>query len=456
MSKRFIVSASLIILLAFLIPFEHKHDKLFRFYSLTLIPQGLKVDASYNQMLYFYVSDILCFALLPISLFWHRTSLRKFFGNPLWIVLICAIGSILVSPFVHYPIPYSRLLQLLTPILLFSFLTTAFQKQELDQVTVWVMRAVIGAASIQAIIGIAQYFHQGPLGLRFLSESREAFSVFRADGGSIWLFDPPTSDKFLLRIRAQGTFPHANIFGGFMALSLLFSYAMIEKFSSKKWLLVLPIQLFALFLSYSRSAIFAWLIATSLWFFMMWMKKETKNLRLIAAVLTFSTAITLSLIGRQLSSRGGITNYNRSAQFSDFGRKVLHQAGYEIVKDHPLLGVGFSQFTLRSENYFPPHLPSFIKESAPHNIFLYIASETGLISLFALLFTIASIFWRFLFLPLNIERITFASLAIAFIFIGFCDFYPLLHQQGKLIFFLIFALFASHLRNNHQYDTIVP
>src|SRR5690242_8498642 len=135
MDKKFKVGAALLALLTFTIPFEHKYDKLFRFFSLTLIPEGLHVSPSYGKLIYFYPSDWIGLALCFLGLFWFRIPLRKFFGHPLWIVWLCAALSIYLSPFSHYPIPYLRLWQLFTPIALFSFLAFAFHEKERPRLT---------------------------------------------------------------------------------------------------------------------------------------------------------------------------------------------------------------------------------------------------------------------------------------------------------------------------------
>ena len=119
--KKTILATALLMLLAFLIPIEHKYDKLFRYFSLTLIPKGLEISKGFDKKIYFYVSDFLSMSLLFIGIFWFKIPLRRFFAHPLWIVFVCALASIIVSPFIHYPLAYIRLLQLMTPLLLFSF-----------------------------------------------------------------------------------------------------------------------------------------------------------------------------------------------------------------------------------------------------------------------------------------------------------------------------------------------
>ena len=188
MNRKFWVAASLLALLAFLIPIEHKYDKLFRFFSLTLIPEGLEVTKNYDKKLYFYVSDLIALALMGIGLLWYKIPARQFFGHPLWIVFLCAVASIIASPFLHYPIAYSRLLQLLTPLALFSFVANAFSDEERAVVTRMVFFSILFAALFQSGVAIAQYFQEQPLGLRILGETNTP-SLVSFQNGSRWLFD---------------------------------------------------------------------------------------------------------------------------------------------------------------------------------------------------------------------------------------------------------------------------
>lgn len=437
MSKKFVIVAALLILLAFVIPIEHKYDKLFRFYSLSLIPEGLIVSKSYERKIYFYISDLIALSLLFIGLFWFRIPFCKLFGNPLWIVFLIAFASIAASPFFNYPIAYIHLLQLFTPIALFSFISTAFSNEERPLITRYILITLLAAGLFQSAIAIAQYFHQAPLGLRILGETTQQ-TIFLIQDGSRWLIDQllhrPSSTTVVMR--ASGTLPHANVFGGFMVVSLLATYALLAQ--HKKWWLALtiPIQFFAMSVSYSRSALFAWAIATFLWFAL----NGARRYKYLALVIAISFSLTATLLYNQYFSRGGVVSYTQLSKDSDDIRKYHQKTALEIIKDHPLLGLGFSQFSERTQEYFSEETSSYVRATAPHNMFLFLACETGLISVAALLLFLALLFWSFMRGPFTVESVTFASLLIGFLFIGFCDFYPILFQQGKLLFFLTAAL----------------
>ncbi len=448
MSRKFIFAAALLALLAFFIPIEHKYDKLLRFYALTLAPKDLFLSPSYEQKFYLYPSDVVSLVLLSLALFSFKLPLRKFFGHPIWILFLSAFFSILISPYASYLIPYTRLLQLLTPLLLFSFIRTAFTDEERKTVTQWIWIALFSAALFQAAVAIAQYATQGPVGLRILSESKE-FSAFDVASRSRWIFDHWISRLHTTSqmIRAQGTMPHANPFGGFVFLSILITYGLILKHPKKKWLfgLSLPFLIFAMALSFSRSALFAWIIATIVWFCWIIQKEGWKNkeVRFIALIVLLSASLTTFILYEPFSNRGGIVNYNPSAQGSDEGRLSLQVSGIEVIKHHPFLGVGYSLFTNQSKQYLLPNAPDHVQFTVPHNIFLLTACETGLLSFFALLLTILHLLWRLIKIPATLESITLGALFVGFLFISLCDFYPIFYQQGKLMFFLIMGLIGA-------------
>ncbi len=440
-TKKFVLAASLLIALAFIIPIEHKYDKLFRFFSLSLIPDGLVVPKYYDKKIYFYISDLIALLLLGLALFWLKVPWKKFFLEKgslfLWIILGCSIGSIAASPFAHYPLPYVRLLQLLTPILLVSFIRSAFSEEERKKLTEWILISLVAAALIQAGIAIAQYFHQESLGLRLFGEQRIGHGkspAIEVPGGSRWLLDTlfhRVSDTVTV-IRSSGTMPHPNVLGGLLALSLLATYSLIHRF--RILLYTLPIQFFALCTTYSRSALFGWSLGTLAWIFL-----NRPAPRYLKTMILFSVAASSILLFNQFVHRGGIVNYNEAAQKGDSIRIAQQNIALKMIKTHPLLGIGFSQFSARSPEYFPPRIDSETAKTGAHNIFLFLASETGLISLAAFLLFLST---------LSRTDPSLTPILILFLFVGCCDLYPIVFQQGRLLFFLIGGLALPALAVN--------
>ncbi|RLA18699.1 MAG: hypothetical protein DRQ62_13175 [Gammaproteobacteria bacterium] len=58
--------------------------------------------------------------------------------------------------------------------------------------------------------------------------------------------------------------------------------------------------------------------------------------------------------------------------------------GWEVIKDHPLLGVGFNNW-LSYAYYAVPDGVAFGKTELPHNIYIQVAAESGFLGLFTFL-----------------------------------------------------------------------
>ncbi len=454
--KKFLLAATLLVLIAFAIPIEHKYDKLFRFFSLTLIPNNLVLSPQYDKKIYFYITDLLAIALGTLGLFWFRIPWRQFFIHPLWILFIGALGSIIASPFIYYPLAYIRLLQLLTPLLLFSFIAHAFSNEEKGKIYRLFMTSIVIGSLFQTSVAILQYFQQKPLGLRLLSELK-TFTTFYMPHGYRWIFDrlfhhEGASD---LIQRSYGTMGHANVLGGFLVLSLFATYSLYLQSRTKRslWLITIPLQLFAMMTTYSRSALFAWMGGSILYFGFSLFKKIP--IRPLALTALFSSAACLALLSDQWFERGGLFHYSATAQGSDHNRIIHQNMAFAIIKDHPIVGLGFNQFSERATPYFPND-PA-IEQTAPHNIFLFLACETGIFSILALLAFSFNLIWHALRSPQHtyqIETLTLLTSFIAFLGIGLCDFYPLLFQPGKLMFFSIAGLLYAFAKQRRSTQNI--
>jgi len=449
------ISICLLSLLTLAIPIEHKYDKPFRFFSLSLIPPDVSLPSFFEKKIYFYPSDLIAIALLCIALFALRIPAARFFSKRgaalLWIVFFCTLLSIAISPLVHYPILYIRLLQLATPFLLFCFLANGVEEEDKTRWTSILLQCLLCAAAIQACLAIAQYAIQGPLGLRLLSEPN-AFATFGTTSGRRWLFGLTKTQGICDIIRPSGTFPHANVLGGFLSVSILATYSFFLAAQKRVlWSGLIGLLFFAMCLTYSRSALFSWMLGTAVWLALHIKRNGLRQtladpvIRLLALSLCLAAAFSYLVLGEQLKDRGGIVNYNNLAKGSDAGRIAYQNIAIAMIQDRPWFGAGFHQISIRGLDYLPKDSPDTAAVGA-HNIYLYLAAETGLISLAAFLSFIGMLLWSAWRTPLSSIGISLAAIFCAFLFIGMCDFYPLLFQQGKLPFFLASGLLAAHLR----------
>lgn len=445
--------AALLALFVFAIPIEHKYEKPLRFFSKRLIPKGLELPSWFHTKIYFYASDIAAFLLVLLALFLLSISARRLFLKKeaiyLFIIFFCAALSVATSPLASYPTAYFRLPQLLTPIFLFAFLSQAILEEKKSQLTFLLLAALVSAGLFQTIVAIAQYFYQAPLGLRILGESPSITGGFGIHDGSRWIFDrlfhriAETTDV----ARSSGTLPHCNVLGGFLALSLLASYALITT-AKKRWVryflgFSLIAQFFGLSISYSRSALFGWALGTLVWFgFALYHRRWDSPFRFLLLAIALAVLTSGSLLFDQYLHRGGVLNYNSVSRESDNLRIHYQNIAFEMIKDHPLTGVGYHQFAYHSSKYEPPDSPFSGVVSGAHNIYLFLAAETGLISLAAFLLFLATILWRAIRSPFTLPLASLLAMFAALLFIGACDFYPISFQQGRLLLFVTAGLLA--------------
>jgi O-antigen ligase len=432
----------LVAMVAFIIPIEHKYDKVFRHFSAKLIPDGVSLPPGFDLKIYFYPSDIVMLLLFMSAILIYKSKRQDFFLKEkaplLWIVFLCAIISICASPLALYPTIYTRLLHLFTPLAVFILITQIpLSEKQIHRI----FYAIMIAALVQSLIATAQYFTQESLGLRWLSESRESPAVFQIASGKKWLFDALSNQTIIKR--SAGTFPHCNVLGGFLMMSILISYSFFCKGSLKQKYLIglcIAFQYFALSITYSRSAIFGTILATSVWFGFSLFHRKIHLHRWLIGTIIGSIALSGALFFEQYLFRGGIINYNITSQQSDQIRLDAQHTAIEMIKDHLFTGVGFQQFSKAAAAYGNP--------VGTHNIYLFLCSEMGLFAFIAFLGFLVSILIQAIKVPFTPEIASLLSIFIAFLFIGGCDFYPILFQQGKLMLFLTAALLVSQTRQS--------
>jgi O-antigen ligase len=397
--KSEILLLCLFALLFFAIPIEHKYDKLFRFYSLTLVPDGLTLPLHFDKKIYFYPSDLIALILLG----WGPCKLRR---GTIFLLLIFALAAVstMLSPLAHYPLAYIRFWQLLTPFVLFSTLANCtLSKERLFRVISW---AFVAAGSLQAVLATWQYMAQHSLGLRLFNE-QPLNSVFGTGG--------------VLLFRGMGTLPHPNVLGGFLTVSLLFSGYLFLK--HPRWRIGLgalyALQLYALGVTFCRSALFAYLLATLVWFLWVYFRQGL-FMRSFALLFTLSISLATLLLHEPYLQRGGVVQY-------DQGRLDYQQVALGTIQKNPWIGVGYGQYELA------------LHSIPVHNIYLLTATEIGLAALLVLLLWIGTLLFR-AYQTISMETGLLFAAFLAFLFIGCCDFYPILFQQGKLLFFGIAGL----------------
>ncbi|MEK7450510.1 MAG: O-antigen ligase family protein, partial [Patescibacteria group bacterium] len=118
-------------------------------------------------------------------------------------------------------------------------------------------------------------------------------------------------------------------------------------------------------------------------------------------------------------------------------RESLIRSSISMINDHPIFGVGLNNFLVNLPAYQKAFSPTFYLQPV-HNLFLLIASETGIIGLGFSLWFIFATYQRIINQSL-IHNSLFIILSSVLV-LGMFDHYFLTLQQGQLLLALVFGL----------------
>ncbi len=247
---------------------------------------------------------------------------------------------------------------------------------------------------IQAIIGVAQAILQHSVGLFWLRESLISLNI---DGvAKVMLF----GHKF---IRAYGLFPHPNILGGFLLISIIFTVLYDKMFHTRPvgcsmWnipsgvehfrflhsrivlLILLLFQILALLLTFSKSAVLGLFIVICYGSYKFVSRGTLGSLiklfhvkhfcrYLVSIVIMF--ALLLTILGFNINS----------LLFKSLNERLLYlNVSRETIADNPIVGLGMGQFVAEMQRYSSVFLANWQYQPV-HNVFLLIWSELGIIGL---------------------------------------------------------------------------
>lgn len=333
-----------------------------------------------------------------------------------------------------------QLLKLAEFVGLYFYLRSAFGKVfKFREVLV----IIIASGIFQAAIAIVQYFKQGSLGLKLFGES--PLSV-NATGVAVFIAD---SEKYL---RAYGTTPHPNVLAAwlFLAIFAFYNYYFYfyprDKSCLGKFLLVCqPVLLVGLFFTFSRTIIGLWALGAAIRVLLLFRKSlrgflmATKQYLITISVITLVTgALFAVFFWPQVKSRALISSEEEAVTQRIFYNKI---AG-SVTAANPILGVGIGQSVPQLMTKMK-HWPANIYQPV-HNIYLLIASETGLAGLSLFLLFLIFVFYGFIQRTKlhKAYQYSFLILSLSFLVMGLFDHFLWTLQQGSLIFWMILALIS--------------
>lgn len=437
------IGKTLFFFLLFSLPVQKKH-KIFKSVA-AWMNSGFSFPLTFQKNLYFYLSDLalIAFAILLFGAGLKACqSLWRSSAKYLTLVFIASGISLVLSMQSSCLLHYMRLTHFGLFLFFFCLMEEGRIFHEIEKSFLKVCTYVLFLSLFESGVACAQYFCQSDLGLQCLGAGK-AIKAFYSS--SNWHFGSAADGETIMR--AMGTFLHANIFGGFIAATVPLTYCLFWQskifFTKLVYGVAIFLQVFALFLSFSRAALLAWVIMSGCWLFFCVRKKivEGKNITTLLIVVVVSALLCLGLLFPALKERGGIVNYNTLVKESDQGRILYQNIAWKMVKKYPLTGVGYNQYVVRMQEFCPHHLNA-AQLYPVHNIYFLVAAETGCIGCLCLLLFIGSILKRALACEMTLSHGTLLSIFIGLLFIGCCDYYLWSSQAGKLLFFITAALLS--------------
>lgn len=291
---------------------------------------------------------------------------------------------------------------------------------------------------IEGVLGVLQFIHQGSInGLWYILGER----TFSAATPGI----ANASIHGQLVLRPYATFPHPNVFAGYLVIILLFfllwTFARDALWQKISGIILLFLGTCVLLLTLSRVAIVVW-VGLGIFLAVLHFHRSRYTFPLLGVLFLGFIGILTSdtfFSGRFLV----LSAYTQSLSL----RELLQHAAVSMTLAHPLLGVGLGNFLVVLPQYLSGQLLFGFLQPV-HNIFLLILAETGVTGLLLFLFMLFMAFWHGL-LAAKASRNTPLSLfpvsaLLAVCLIGLTDHYFLTLQQGQLLFALVLGLCFSH------------
>ncbi len=408
-----------------------KISDLFLALSLILFPFGIKTiintetvyksgNFNFYTTSFLYLTDILIIlSLLFLTLNLIKTKTKLILPNKQTLTIITATFLLTAINYIFTNIKNTQLFT--TSIFHLTILITLLIlliNTNLKQTTI--LKLLLIPLITQSIIAIIQITLNHSIGLKFLGEP---------------ILDPntPGTAKFGIQsiktIRAYGTTMHPNILAGLLITLIILTKKIWQ---TKKHIIILP--LLALLLTFSRETFLA-IALTSIIILI-------KN-KQIKTIIISTTLITLTLITIQFINKNIIPHLI----FKDSTTSITERLSYikdttNIIKQHPITGIGISNYTTKLQDYTEKKYQPWQIQPV-HNIPLLIQSETGILGLI--------LFIQFIILTLKQSTNTTKPIIIILLIISLLDHYLITTQTGLILTTLTFS-FPFIKQKNHDFQ----
>lgn len=338
-----------------------------------------------------------------IKLKWREFSFLKFFvlfGGYL-IILSLLRGSFL---------SFFNSLRLLLYIFTFYNLLNILKDMLKQRVLRYVLIISIILVIFQGVLALLQFRGGSSVGVYLLGESKVVSGMM---GSS---FITLNNQLFL---RGYGTFPHPNLFSGWLIFNIFLGWFLFDSMEKKRdyAIILMGLSSLVLLLIFSR---IAFLVCTIVW--ISFLLKSFLNSKRIKNYAFFG------LISERVLNlfTGGDTSWG--------DRIGLMKASFEVIKENILTGVGLGKFVGSMGDSVPRSSNGILLLQPVHNIFLLILSEIGLIG-FGLFCTLL-----YYFLREKKRNLRFVIGLVALVIMGMFDHYLFSLPQGLGLLYLVLII----------------
>ena len=423
----------LIFFFIFCLPFQRRHI----FFNISPLLKGQFSDFLAISL---YISDLVAIILILrlIYLIHGKQAIFNRFWQIISIISIFFLYSIFVSRGI-YQFKIYDFIKILEFIGIFGYFANISRK--------WVIisASLVITGIFQGFVGLLQFIQQKSLGLRFLGEvtlSRALYGIAKVD------------TSFGKYIRAYGTFAHANQLSAFLivacatSLGLFFISGLLGRHKLSKLLLATTFTLIFLeFSTFSRAGLIALFASLAIILALAWFKR----LQISEPTLVMLTAIIISILVYRPFLFPRLTISDQSTD----QRLYYDKIGLDIIKAHPILGVGMGNITPETARAIGDYDQAWEIQPA-HNYFFDIAIEFGILGL-------ALILWFYFSLAQNlvnrlratpkdpdqeqsreyIYRATLLSILVAVLILMQFDHYFFTLQQTQLLLWMILGMITA-------------
>lgn len=242
-----------------------------------------------------------------------------------------------------------------------------------------------------------------------------------------------------LILRPYGTFSHPNVLAGYLIIVMLFLLLFFQKIKFEKLLLSIGIIFgtVALLLTFSRSAIFLWIIYLLIMFGFSIFKKYKKGVFKSVGFIALLTILVIFIFQNSLLAQR--FSETRLADESVVQRNELISQSSNMFINNPVLGIGINNFF---DNITYPIKSKVLFIQPVHNIFLLTLAQTGMIGFLFLIYLFYKSFINVLSCSKNKKYLLMIIFAI--IFLGMFDHYFLTLQQGQILLSIALATLFSY------------